>query len=173
MINGKFLSVDPSLRNTAIVCGEIINNEIISFSYTVITTIKSNKKINQAEDLVNRCRELLYGVDFYIHNFKPDYCFGEFPSGSQNAAGMKSYGISCAILSRLPVFTGVTPMDVKKIVGTGVISKDAIIKYVDKKYSFAKLEKNKNGDIIKERMEHVCDAVVIAEAGINKLKNKI
>ena len=164
----KFISIDPSLANTAIVRGTIENNELNLKSYELIQTEKSKvKSIRSSSDLVNRCRLIHEALQKTITEYNPDVCFVETPSGSQSYSGALSYGISCYTISLCnPPAIEVTPTEVKKFtVGSKTATKKEIITYVGEKYvNF--LETKKDGSFVEGRMEHVADAVCIAEAGI-------
>lgn len=164
----KFISVDPSLSNTAIVWGEIVDGKIVPENWVVVASKKSTAKIPVMQDRLNRIKDIFAAIDGAIEKIKPDVTFGEYPSGSQSSSASVSLGISLAILAKLPNLTAVTPMDVKKVVGKGVISKDDVMDYCVLNYPDFPYEKR--GDVlIKARMEHVCDSIVIAVAGFKKL----
>ena len=167
----KFVSIDPSLSNTALVWGEIMEDKTINLQgYKIVHTEKSgDKKVPVMVDRLNRVQDIFYAVDETLMDVCPDICFGELPSGSQSSQGAVGAGISLAILAKLPNLIHVTPMDVKKVIGRGIITKDQIMDYCLNKYPYFQFEKKKDGTLVKARMEHVCDAVVICEAGV---KNK-
>lgn len=167
----KFVSVDPSLSNTAIVWGTIKEDKTLNLlGWRIVASKKSTVKIPVMEDRLNRIKDIFSAVDDVLLMFPPDVCFGEYPTGSLNSSAAVSLGISLSILAKLPNFNGVTALDVKKVVGIGVISKDQIMDYCLKKYPDFSFEKKKDGTLVKARMEHVADAAVIAEAGLKKMK---
>lgn len=170
----KFISIDPSMSNTAIVWGNINKDKTISLiDYKVIHTEKSSdKKVPVMVDRLNRIRDLFSVVDEVIISFPPDFCFGELPSGSQSSTASVGIGVSLAVLAKLPNLVDVTPMDVKKVIGGGIITKDQIMDYCLNKYPDFNFEKKKDGTLVKARMEHLCDSIVIAEAGIKKLNKR-
>ena len=164
----KFVSVDPSLSNTAIVWGEIIDGKIITENWIVVASKKSSAKIPVMQDRLNRIKDIFAAIDEVLLLVKPDVCFGEFPSGSQSSSASVSLGISLAILAKLPNLTAITPMDVKKVVAKGIVSKEDVMDYCVLNYPDFPYEKK--GDVlIKARMEHTCDAIAIAAAGLKKL----
>ena len=122
------------------------------------------------EDRLCRIKDIFEVIDDIVDVFKPDVCFGEYPSGSQSSAASVSVGISLSILAKLPNLIPVTPMDVKKVVSNGVVSKDDVMGYCLSKYPAFPYEKKSDGTLIKARMEHVCDAIAIAVAGVKKMK---
>lgn len=169
MSKRTFISVDPSMSNTAVVYGYIENNILIPTSYNLFQTVKSsNKKKAVMLDRLERITETMNKIKEFINNKNPDICFGELPSGSQSSAASVGVGVSLSILALFPNLKVVTPMEVKKIVGKGIVSKDDIIEYCINKYPEFPYERKKDV-IIKGRMEHVCDAIVIAEAAFSKL----
>lgn len=166
----KFVSIDPSLSNTAIVWGEIIYGKIIPENWTIVASKKSAAKIPVMEDRLNRIKDIFTAVDKVLDEVKPDVCFGEFSTGSKSSSSAISIGVSLSILAKLPNLVPVTAMAVKKVIGTGIITKDQIMDYCLNKYPDFPFEKKKDGTLVKARMEHVCDAVVIALAGLKKMK---
>lgn len=171
----RFLSIDPSLRNTALVWGEIKGDDDITISgYELIQTTKSkNKQIRASSDLIERSRTVLRGVQEIVSEINPHICFAETPSGSQNASGAKSYAISCMIIAALnPPAIEITPIELKvKTVGKKTASKDEIIKWVDERFPGV-LEVKRNGEINKGKMEHVADAICATIAGMNTTQFK-
>lgn len=162
-----FVSVDPSMSNTAVVYGYIENNNLVPIGYKLFQTVKSiNKRKPVMLDRLERITDTICKMNDFINVIKPDICFGELPSGSQSSSASVGVGVSLSILAMLPNLKVVTPMDVKKVVGKGVISKEDIIEYCINKYPTFPYERKKDV-IIKGRMEHVCDAIVIAEAAFN------
>lgn len=163
----KFVSVDPSLAHTALVFGVIKNDNLILEKYHQIDTEKSKEKtIRSSSDLVERCRTIFTNSQDWIKGFKPDVVLVEVPSGAQSYSGALSFAVTCyTIATILPTPIQVTPTEVKKLtVGTKTASKQEIINYVHKKYpGFLKTDKNGNPY---KNMEHVADAVCIAEAGL-------
>ncbi len=165
----KFVSVDPSLSNTAIVWGEIVDGKIIPENWKVVASKKSAAKMPVMQDRLNRIKDIFAALDEVLERIKPDVTFGEFPTGSQSSSASVSLGISLAILAKLPNLKAVTALDVKKEVSKGVVSKDDVMDYCVFKYPDFPYEKK--GDVlIKARMEHVCDSVIIAQAGLKKMK---
>lgn len=162
----KFLSVDPSLANTGVIWGEIIDGKINLIGYKLIQTEKSkDKKIRSSSDLANRCKEIYQELTSIIGYFNPAVTFAETPSGSQSYNSALSYGISCYTIGIInPPPIQVTPIEVKKAtVGTKTATKKEIIDYVENKYPDFLLKKN--GKVL-GHMEHIADAVCIVEAGI-------
>ena len=168
----RFVSIDPSMSNTAIVWGTINEDKTLNLQgYKIVHTEKSgDKKVAVMVDRLDRIRDIFDAVDEVLNNFEPDFCFGELPSGSQSSQGAVGVGISLAILAKLPNLIHVTPMEVKKVIGAGIITKDQVMDYCLNKYPDFNFEKKKDGSMVKARMEHLCDAIAICEAGIKKMK---
>ena len=166
----KFISVDPSMNNCAIVWGYIDGNNIEPVDWEVSVTKKGTGKINVAVDTINRARKTIEAIQYRLILWEPEVCFGEVPSGSQSSNAMRSYGLSCAFLAMLPNQIFVTPTDVKKFVnGTNSASKDDVMLLAREMFPNFKWETDKKGNLIKARMEHVADALIIACAGLNKI----
>ena len=164
----KFISIDPSLSNLGIVRGTIKDGEITLESYSLLSTEKNkNKTIRVSSDTIQRSKFLQKGLMSAIEDYKPQVIFAETPSGSQSASGMLSYGISCCLIALCePPAIELTPVEVKvKTLKSKTASKKDIIEYVDNKYPNF-LEKKRDGSVVEGRMEHIADAVCIAEAGI-------
>ena len=164
----KFISIDPSLSNLGIVRGEIIKDNLILDSHTLVSTEKSkNKTIRVSSDVIQRIQFLQNALRVSIEDYKPQVIFAETPSGSQSANGMLSYGISCGLIAMCnPPAIQVTPIEVKKLtVGSKTASKKDVIEYVNNKYQ-GFLETKRDGSVVETRMEHIADAVCIAEAGM-------
>lgn len=170
----RFISIDPSLANLGIVRGVIKDGAITLVDYKLTQTEKTKvKSMRASSDLVNRCRQLNEAVLEAITSFSPDICFVETPSGSQSYSGALSYGISCFIISLCnPPAIEVSPIEVKKLtVGSKTATKKEIINYIGEKYP-GFLETKKDGSFVEGRMEHIADAVCIAEAGMKTTQFK-
>jgi len=161
------MSIDPSLRNTGIVWGNINgNDELVDLKYILVTTKPDpSKSIRKSSDLVSRCSEIYQRVNNILQEVDPSVTFIETPSGSQNYSSALSYAISCytaAILSPPPI--ELTPTEVKvRTVKDKTASKLKMIDYVHEKYPY--LLKLRKGIPLKD-MEHIADAVCAAEAGV-------
>ena len=157
------------MKNTAIVWGYVDGSSITPVDWFVSVTDKSKAKGGVAEDTVNRVRTTINKINEIIKLWEPDVCTGEFPSGSQSSQAAKGYGISCAFLALLPNPIFVTPFDVKKFVnGTNSASKEDVMSLAREMFPAFNWEVDKKGNLIKARMEHVADAIIIACAGLNK-----
>lgn len=163
----KFISIDPSLRNTALVYGHIVDGRIKLEGSAIINTIKNqNKQVRASSDLVERSRSLINGVRNYVAIHKPDICFGETPSGAQSFSSAISYAISCAIIAMVePSPIEVSPQEVKNITGLKNPSKKEIIDLVESKYPNF-LPRKKSGEILLSEAEHIADAIIVVEAGL-------
>lgn len=183
----KVLSIDPSLRNTAIVAGIIRDDwQYEPLTYHIISTEKSkDKKKKATDDFIDRCgfiysesQALLAGTfltesDEVLSDFmNPDVIFVESPSGSQSANAAKSYASSCFFISTLrPKAYTVTPHEVKVMSqGSKTATKHEMVEWVQKTYP------NFNFPMHAEKFnmsksEHIADAIAVAHVGIEKLKN--
>lgn len=170
----RFVSIDPSLSNTAIVWGEIVDGKIVPENWRIVASKKSAAKMPVMQDRLNRIKDIFAAVDEVLLLVKPDVTFGELPTGSQSSSASVGVGCSLSILAKLPNLTVVTALEVKKVVAKGVVSKDDVMDYCVLNFPDFPFEKKKDGTLVKARMEHVCDSVAIGIAGLNKLKeNKI
>jgi len=165
----RFVSIDPSMSNTAIVWGNIDGNKVMPIGWEVVSS-KKDKKESVAIDSINRAREVIKTIQEKIEYFNPQICFGESPNGSKSSSAMRGYGMSCCFLALLPNPVFVTPFDVKKFVnGTNSASKDDVMKLAEELFPDFNFERSKDNKLIKTRMEHVCDALIIACSGLKKL----
>lgn len=167
----KFISIDPSLKNTAIVKGWIDGGHIILDSYEISVTQPGVGP--KAQDTLKRCKQTINMINRVIRDWSPDVCFGEYPSGSKSSAAMKSYGVSCCYLALLPAFTGITPNEVKKVVGIKNASKDEVMDWAVSNFPDFGWERKKDGSLLKGRMEHVADSVAIAVGSYKKYNERI
>lgn len=165
----RFLSIDPSMANTAFVWGVIKDRKITLHNWSIVRTKKEKtKKIRASSDTISRAKEIIQEL-FRVTDFvNPEITFAETPSGSQSASGMKSYGMSCAIIALLnPDAIQVTPEEVKKLtVGKKDASKDQMMAWAENGHKYFGFERKKDSSLNKSTMEHVCDAIAIVHAGI-------
>lgn len=165
----NFLSMDPSFRNTAIVKGQIVDGIVTLTGYELTITSKTkNKKIRASSDAVDRCRILMDSISDQLDKFKPNVTFSETPSGSQSAASMKGYGISCALIALLrPPAIQVSPMEVKVAsVGSKTASKEEMIAWAVENHPELDWPRKPNGDVVKAKGEHIADAIAVVYAGM-------
>lgn len=167
----KIITIDPSMRHTALVLFDLdaVNMKAKALdSITVNTEKTKNKKIRASSDLIESCRQLLRGAHQFIKQHKPDLIFAETPSGSQSASGMKSYGVSCFFLATLsPSPIEVTPIEVKKAsVGRKTASKKEMIAWAFEKHPEIDWKLGKDGLPQVTTEEHKADAVGVFYAGI-------
>ena len=167
----KILCIDPSMSHTGIVVFHVSPENLKAtalFSTTLNTEKTSSKQVRASSDTIQRCRELYYPVQEIVKTHKPDLIFAETPIGSQNASGMKSYGISCFLLATLtPAPIEVMPMEVKKAtVGTKTASKAEMIAWAFQHHPEVQWKLDKTGKPQVSTEEHKADAVAILYAGM-------
>jgi len=165
----RFISIDSSLANTGIATGYIdekdeINVETISLHET---KKDNSKKVRASSDTIARCQSTYKFIMDVIAWSDPHVIFIETPSGSQNSSAMKSYGATCQLIGSLePNPIQVTPAEVKLYsVGIMTATKDQMIKWAHDKYPNIGWDKHKDGTL-KNKNEHMADAIAIAYAGI-------
>lgn len=128
----KFCSIDPSMSNLGVVSGYITDDGIEVTGLNLIRTKKSqDKTIRASSDTYQRCRTLLVGMHEVLIDWQPKVVFAELPTGSQSAAGMKSYGISICVMATIntPIIQ-VTPQEVKvAATGNKTASKKDVIEW--------------------------------------------
>lgn len=166
-----FLSIDSSLSNTGVASGFIdsITGEIDVNSIKLVETSKStNKQIRASSDSIGRCRQTFDFVINEVYSVVPRIIFAETPSGSQSAAGMKSYGATCQLIASLkPQAIEVTPQEVKMAsVGIKTASKDDMMVWARNKYPSLPWIINKSTNKMQNKNEHMADAIAIVYAGV-------
>ncbi len=162
-----FLSIDSSLAHTGIALGRIINNKIhIDAIHLCETTKTKNKQIRASSDTIDRCRQTINFLREHIKTHQPKIIFIETPTGSQSAAGMKSYGATCQLIAAInPAPIQVTAMETKLATGgTKTASKRDIINWAFKLYPQLSWKYYKGQ--LQDKNEHMADAIAIAYAGI-------
>ncbi len=169
-VNGTFLSADPSLKNTALIWGQIENGVIKPIGHMISTTdkVKGEKVMI---DMVNRARKTIENIISTVTLVSPDYTFSEIPSGSQSLSGAKSAALSCAYIALLGSDCVIsTPGEVKKATGNKrTATKDDIMNWADNKFPDYDFPRKKDGTMVKGKCEHICDALAVVESGILKM----
>jgi Holliday junction resolvasome RuvABC endonuclease subunit len=167
----KFLAIDSSLAHTGVAVGKIINDSLyIEGIYLCETEKTKNKQVRASSDTIERCRQTHKFVHDLIKTHKPDVIFVETPSGSQSAAGMKSYGTTCQLIAGLyPESIEVTPQETKVAsVNDKTASKRAIIDWAYDKYPL--LSWIYDGKKLQNKNEHMADAIAIAHAAVKTVQ---
>jgi|TARA_R110002074_G_scaffold395660_1_gene584308 Holliday junction resolvasome RuvABC endonuclease subunit len=163
----RIVSIDPSLRNTALVYSELTDGVVKVIDSVTIETEKSKlKQVRASSDLIHRCDVLHRHVNKFLEKHSPEIIFVETPSGSQSASGMKNYGVSCYMIATLtPRAIEVTPTEVKKAtVGTKTASKHEMIAWAFEKHPEAPWTLRNEFPLAKQ--EHMADAIAIIYAGM-------
>ncbi len=170
----KFISIDSSLANTGVAIGEINPKGLVIMDKILLhETKKSNiKQVRASSDTIERTRSTHNFLHSLITSVKPDFIFAETPSGSQSAAGMKSYGATCQLIGSFnPPAIEVTPQEVKMAsVGHKKASKDEMIKWAYGKYP--NLEWFFHAGKLQNKNEHMADGIAIVYAGIETMEFK-
>ena len=165
----RFLSIDPSMANTALVFGYIENGILHPEGFYLSQTTKTkNKQIRASSDMIRRCRETVKLINETLEEQQPNIVFCETPSGSQNSKSAQGYGISCVYIALMnPPAIEVTPIELKKAtVGKKTASKKEMINWAAKEFPNFPFFRKKDGSIIEGKMEHVADAIGAAYAGL-------
>lgn len=170
----RILSIDPSLSNTAIVALDTDGKTVKPVGYILSQTKPQKKGTPVMPHRFERCKQHFENIDLAIRMYKPDVVFFEYPTGSQSSAAAVGVGVSlsiCAYVSSMLPTHGFKASQVKKKVnGTNSASKKEVISYVNNRYPNFLPTKNKKGDINEGKAEHIADAIVIAEVGIEEIK---
>ena len=184
----KFVSIDSSLNNTGIAVGSY-TNDIISIEKILLfengsaieKKYKNTKKRlrRKTKECIEVCALTFCNIRNAINNIGVntiDMIFIEEPTGSQNSSGMKSYGVTCQLIGVLKDYFKVTSVsaDSAKIasVGNKNASKQEIIDWAYNLYPNLEWEVHGPGKYegqLKDKNEHMADAIAIGYAGIKKL----
>lgn len=170
----KFMSFDPSLRNTAIVFGETDLKKLVPKNHLIIgTKPMKNNKGKKIFDIYQRYKVIYRSVTDQVEAYDPEVVFFETPSGAQSfdssAAFFGSLFLAATIDKDLHL---VKPKEVKKLThGSEKATKHEMTEYVQKNYPDFNIPLRKlKGEMIvnMSKAEHICDAVCIAEACLKK-----
>jgi Holliday junction resolvasome RuvABC endonuclease subunit len=166
----KFVSIDSSLANTGIAIGTIEKDKSVKAEKIFLHETKktTNKQVRASSDSIARGRSTFMFLREILTTWKPDFIFVETPSGSQSSAGMKSYGMTCQLIAGLePKPIEVTPDEVKKAsVGKKTASKKEMMDWAYNLFPDLEWDINKSTGQLKNKNEHMADAVAIVYAGI-------
>ena len=170
---------DPSLTNWGIAEGQLDleTGYLNGVRLEVVSTDKGkNKQVRTNSDDLRRCEELARKALEVGRRCKA--IFVEVPVGSQNASGMKAYGVVCGILGTLRAegvqIIEVTATEVKvAFTGNKNATKQQMIDAGVEFYptvEWPRHAKNgakfKKGDLMNEA-EHVADALAAIHAGVS------
>jgi Holliday junction resolvasome RuvABC endonuclease subunit len=174
--------LDPALSNFGMAKGilDLKTGEFelkeLGLQQTEKTTVKT---VRTNCDDINRSRQIYDAMNDFLSDVR--IVFAETPVGSQNASGMKAYGVSVALLATLvtpPI--QVTAGQVKAVTGKRNATKNQVIEWAAKQYPDAKwlparltktsdpesFPKHPNGDLLHKVNEHMADAIAAIHAGV-------
>lgn len=162
---------DPSLTNWGIAEGQLDldTGYLENVRLEIVSTEKGkNKQVRTNSDDLQRCEELARKALEVGRRCKA--IFVEVPVGSQNASGMKAYGVVCGILGTLRAegiqIIEVTPTEVKKtFTGNKNATKEQMIAQAVELYPNADFPKHRGQ--IASKAEHVADALAAIHAGVS------
>ena len=135
----------------------------------IVSTEKGKaKQVRTNSDDLQRCEELARKALEVGRRCKA--IFVEVPVGSQNASGMKAYGVVCGILGTLRAegiqIIEVTPTEVKKtFTGNKNATKEQMIAQAVQLYPDANFPMHRGQ--IASKAEHVADALAAIHAGVS------
>lgn len=162
----RFISMDPSLSNTALVWGSIIDGELYPEDWVLAKTRKSQEG-RVGADTVRRCRYTLDTIRDIVEEIDPDVCFAETPSGSKSSHAAKSYGASCCFIASLPTpVVEVTPKQLKGLTAGSGASKVEIMDWAEDLFPDFPFDRHLSGAMVVGKMEHVADAIGAVYAGM-------
>ena len=169
----RFGSIDASMRNLGLAFGTYDlgrSTYNIGQVHLLQTYPSKEKKVRKSALDYQSGRSMYIGLQNHIREFKPHIMFAEMPTGSQNASGMKSYGMVIQLLGTIAVpVIQVSPQEVKvAAVDSKTASKDTMIKWAVKKWPNVQwLTRKVKGEIeLLNKNEHMADACGAVEAGM-------
>ena len=162
---------DPSFTNWGIAEGQLDleTGYLNGVELEVVSTEKGKtKQVRTNSDDLQRCEELARKALEVGRRCKA--IFVEVPVGSQNASGMKAYGVVCGILGTLRAegiqIIEVTPTEVKKtFTGNKNATKEQMIAQAVQLYPDANFPMHRGQ--IASKAEHVADALAAIHAGVS------
>ena len=162
---------DPSLTNWGIAEGQLDldTGYLENVRLEIVSTEKGKaKQVRTNSDDLQRCEELARKALEVGRRCKA--IFVEVPVGSQNASGMKAYGVVCGILGTLRAeglqIIEVTPTEVKKtFTGNKNATKEQMIAQAVQLYPDANFPMHRGQ--IASKAEHVADALAAIHAGVS------
>ena len=157
----KVIAFDPSLSNWGY-CIVEYNKQLDILDYGVIKTKPNKSKQRQNQKDYERCQYLYTKLLPLVKDV--DMIIVELPTGSQSSRAMVSYASCIAITACLSHVCSnihiITPMQIKRLVGSNTASKDDVIAWVKHKHPNLKLPP-------KTTAEHICDSIVALYVGLN------
>ena len=162
---------DPSFTNWGIAEGQLdlVTGYLENVRLEIVSTEKGKaKQVRTNSDDLQRCEELARKALEVGRRCKA--IFVEVPVGSQNASGMKAYGVVCGILGTLRAegiqIIEVTPTEVKKtFTGNKNATKEQMIAQAVQLYPDANFPMHRCQ--IASKAEHVADALAAIHAGVS------
>lgn len=162
---------DPSFTNWGIAEGQLDldTGYLENVRLEIVSTEKGKaKQVRTNSDDLQRCEELARKALEVGRRCKA--IFVEVPVGSQNASGMKAYGVVCGILGTLRAegiqIIEVTPTEVKKtFTGNKNATKEQMIAQAVQLYPDANFPMHRGQ--IASKAEHVADAIAAIHAGVS------
>lgn len=169
----KFAAIDMSMRNCGLAFGTYDVGQAtynVGEIHLIQTFASKEKKVRKSALDYQACREMYIKMHGFINAYGPQVVFAEMPIGSQSANGMKSYGISIALLGTIGVpVIQVTPNEVKvAAVASRTASKETMIAWAYRLFPDVQwLTRKIHGEVkLVNKNEHMADAIGAAEAGI-------
>lgn len=163
--------MDPAFANWGMAEGQLdLSTGILDeLNLSIVQTEKgTNKQVRTNSDDMQRAEDISSSVFTVAKRNK--VIFVECPVGSQNASGMKAYGVSVGILGALRSqgyqVIEVTASEVKKaLTGNKNASKELMIQSAMEQYPEANWP-IKGGKVIAGKAEHMADAIGAIHAGV-------
>lgn len=176
----KIIGIDSSLNNTGVAVGyydsktQQVTIEKISLLENTDTNKAVKKQVRASTTTVKKCRNTYEFISDIIKSEEPKVIFAETPSGSKSFSAGKSYGTTCQLIGSIyPEPLELTPTEVKKnSIGSQTASKKEIIQWAYNLWPNLTWNINKTTGALKNKNEHMADAIAIIYAGVQDIQFK-
>lgn len=159
----KILAIDIALNNIGLVKATFNGSLFIDEVGIIQNKTKKQKNQKQNHYDVDTCKHIFYSIHYWLNDV--DTIMVELPHGSQSSRAMVSYAVSMAIVGYIstiiPTVYYISPLEVKRHVGSNTASKNDVIAYVNDLFPNT-LPPHKN------KAEHIADALVTLLVGLKR-----
>lgn len=178
----QIAGIDPSLRNTGIVIGELeLKTQALKIIKLHLVETAPDKTQPASEDLLRRCCEIHHAVR--QHTTGCQQVFAELPTGGSNmqAAFSLGAGFVAALVGLSASVVPVTPYDVKRAALSHLPGKQrdkkAMVAWAMQAHPEAPWPTYERDGVAypvtdNNHLEHLADAIAAIYAGIQKMKGQ-
>lgn len=164
------LALDAGIAHCGAVVVKLSNDKVVRYQ-CLRTTPRPKESL--AAGNARRCAELAIQLKTLCQCFRISYICAELPTGgAKSARAMSAMSMATAVIATFAATKGldlihITPTEIKRLVGKGVVSKEQVSKYVEKALDTQFPSK-------KEVREHITDAAgayLVSKRKFSDLKN--